>query len=388
VLGVGALGATGRVSGMRSRAVSLRCPFGETAPPKPACTKTTGITADLAAVIAAARPGSVVCLAGGDYGDVSIDNIHKVKPVVLRAATESPTLVNLNITMSSGLRLIGLTIIGVVVDRASDITFLGNTFTGMSVVLTPTPHANILFDLNRLDNNNAGPANYEGRLTIRGYDNTEPVGVTIRNNHFGGGCSDGVQVVGRAYGVRIGPGNEFTGIKQSGCDPVHADPIQLYGAIATIVTGNYFHNNGDGTGGLASFAGDSPATVTDNVFVCSCIYPLSIGAYGAHNWLVSHNTFIGGTVRFQNTDSGMPPNSNIVRNNVWVGGDLSASTSSWGKNDHNLNPGQPGTGNLTGRPIFVGGKKPKSYAGFRLAPGSPGKGAASDGTDMGIRVRG
>ena len=78
----------------------------------------------------------------------------------------------------------------------------------------------------------------------------------------------------------------------------HVDPIQLYGAVGTVVTGNYFHDNGDGTGGFESFNGDGPATVTDNVFVCSCVYPWSIAALGGHGWFVAHNTFVGGDVRF------------------------------------------------------------------------------------------
>jgi hypothetical protein len=41
--------------------------------------------------------------------------------------------------------------------------------------------------------------------------------------------------------------------------------------------------------------------------------------------------------------------------------------------------------NLAGTPRFIGGAIPTSYDGFRLAPGSPGKNAASDGRDVGIR---
>jgi hypothetical protein len=41
--------------------------------------------------------------------------------------------------------------------------------------------------------------------------------------------------------------------------------------------------------------------------------------------------------------------------------------------------------NFLGTPQFVGGANPTTYAGFKLAPGSPGKGAASDGLDVGIR---
>ena len=61
--------------------------------------------------------------------------------------------------------------------------------------------------------------------------------------------------------------------------------------------------------------------------------------------------------------------------------------SDWGTNDHNLNSGQPGVGNLKGAPVFVGGRIPKSYSGYRLAPRSRGTFAGSDGGDMGIRFR-
>ena len=169
------------------------------------CTKTTGVRSGLASVIASAARGSVVCLTGGDYGHVAIRNVHKGKAVVVRPVKGSSASVDLEIVASSGVRLVGLTISDVLVANSANITFSHNTFTGMSLVQTQRAHANILFDSNRLDGNNAGPNDYEGRLTIRGYDNTQPVGVTITNNHFGGGgCSDGIQVVGDAYGVRIG----------------------------------------------------------------------------------------------------------------------------------------------------------------------------------------
>src|SRR4051794_30281780 len=44
--------------------------------------------------------------------------------------------------------------------------------------------------------------------------------------------------------------------------------------------------------------------------------------------------------------------------------------------------------NLNGTPIFVGGSEPTTYAGYRLAPDSPGKNAAHDGTDIGARIDG
>ncbi len=297
---------------------------------------------------------------------------------------------DLEIVASSGLRLVGLTISDLLMASSADITLSHNTFTGMSLVQTQRARASILFDSNRLDGNNAGPKSYEGRLTIRGYDNTRPVGVTIRNNHFSGGCSDGVQVIGDAYGVRIGPGNEFTGLRQGNCvsiNDAHVDPIQLYGARHVVVRGNYFHDNGDGSGGIGSFDGEDYGTVTNNVFVCTCIYPHSVAAYGGDNWTVTHNTFAGGgDLSFADANDGETSSGNLVRDNVFTRrGGISAPGSTWGTSDHNLNAGKPGRGNITGRAIFVGGAKPKTYAGYRLAARSRGKGAASDGTDMGIR---
>jgi hypothetical protein len=327
-------------------------------------------------------------LTGGDYGHVAIRNIHKSKSVVVRPVTGSSASVDLEIVASSGLRLVGLTISDVLMANSAHITFSRNTFTGMSVVRTELAHAKILFDSNRLDGNNAGPNNYEGRLTIIGHKKNRPVGVTISNNHFGGGCSDGIQVIGDAYGVRIGPGNEFTRIRQSGCHPTHADPIQLYGASHTTVTGNYFHDNGDGSGGTMYGAYSDFTTISNNVYACTCLYPYSNHAGGTRHSVIRHNTFAGGgLVRFEIVN-GVSPSGDLVRDNVFTsGGGISTDGSKYGTNDHNLNAGVSGRGNITGRPIFLGGKKPTSYAGYRLAPRSRGKGAASDGGDMGIRPR-
>jgi hypothetical protein len=273
------------------------------------------------------------------------------------------------------------------VANSANITFSHNTFTGMSLVQTQRAHANILFDSNRLDGNNAGPNDYEGRLTIRGYDNTQPVGVTITNNHFGGGgCSDGIQVVGDAYGVRIGPGNKFTGLRQGSCG-AHVDPIQFYGATATVVTGNYFDDNGDGSGGIMSPDGDDGYTVTNNVFAETGVYPFAVAMGGCARCIITHNLFVNAGLAVGTSNGGTPSTGVIARDNVFKNGGISPGPGSTYSATYNLNAGVRGTGNIKGRAIFVGGAKPKTYAGYRLAAGSRGKGAASDGTDMGIRRR-
>jgi hypothetical protein len=42
-------------------------------------------------------------------------------------------------------------------------------------------------------------------------------------------------------------------------------------------------------------------------------------------------------------------------------------------------------GDFVGTPVFVGGAHPDTYLVYCLAPGSPGKGRATDGPDVGIR---
>jgi hypothetical protein len=185
-------------------------------------------------------------------------------------------------------------------------------------------------------------------------------------------------------------GDEFAREPDQGtCDPVngiHIGGVQIYGGTHTYLQGNYFHDNGSSAGGLAMGDGDY-TTAEDNVWVCSCVYPWSIQAFATQGSIFRHNTFAGGGgIHFQ-YQSGYPAN-NIIRDNVFTdpsNGITDSSGANWGTQDHNLNSGLSGSGNITGLPVWTGGSSPTSYAGYHLAAGSPGKGAASDGLDMGIR---
>ncbi len=220
-------------------------------------------------------------------------------------------------------------------------------------------------------------------------------GVTISNNHFGGGgCSDGVQVVGDAYGVQIGPGNEFTGLTQSGCE-AHVDPIQLYGSRYTLITGNWFHDNGDTTGGVAVFDGGDHEIFTNNVLEGTG-YPLSL-AFGACTACVAtHNVFLVNNADWGHKPELPPSTGGLSRNNIFTagarmeGGDFTNVSE-----DYNLCPRASttcdGPHDVYGTPVFVGGTNPTTFtsrADYRLAPGSPGRNAASDGSDLGIRAPG
>jgi hypothetical protein len=195
-----------------------------------------------------------------------------------------------------------------------------------------------------------------------------------------------VQVIGNAYGVQIGPGNEFTGLTQGSCS-AHVDPIQLYGSRYTLITGNWFHDNGDGSGGIMANAGGDHETIVRNVFVADEYpYVLQVGSH--RDGLIAHNTFVGGSIEVAGHGSGQPASvGQVVRDNIFTG-DLRALDAG-NTADYNLcrvtgESDCKGAHDVRGAPVFVGGASPTTYDGYRLAVGSPGKGAASDGTDIGI----
>jgi Right handed beta helix region len=249
----------------------------------------------------------------------------------------------------------------------------------------------ILVDHDNL-NNLVNHDGWDGRLNVQAMDQgpSTDQGITISNSTFNGGCSKGIQIMGGSYGIQV-LNNEFANLSQSGCDPLHVGGIQVYGGSHIHLKGNYFHDNGDSAGGLSMPAdGGRNVLVEDNVWVCTCIYPWSIQAAATQNSTFIHNTFAGGGGIHFYTEQGWVAAGNLVRDNVFTDSTNgitsdSASAGRWGAQDHNLDSGMSGPGDLTGTAVWTGGSHPTSYAGYHLASGSPGRSAASDGADMGIR---
>lgn len=80
----------------------------------------------------------------------------------------------------------------------------------------------------------------------------------------------------------------------------------------------------------------------------------------------------------------MSPDHNLyISGNALVASKVTYTLTSW----RTFLGGCPGTSrdcnSITGSPVFVGGASPSTITGFALSAGSPGKNAASDGTDMG-----
>lgn len=313
----------------------------------------------LTSVYNSAKAGDTVQLAAGAYS--AFNGASKSAPgVTLKAASGA------NVTMA-GAQFAG----------TSYITIQGVKFTSGVVLRDNANH--IVLDGDTFDN--LGPATWEGRLSMNlgAHDNT------VRNSHFGnGGCADGV-FIGNATNNTIGPGNEFSNLKQGSCS-AHVDSIQLYTGPSTTITGNYFH---DVTTGIMAPNGTSNATLSNNVFVMS-EYPYAAYFGWSANTTAVHNTILGGSLHFEDwtngTDHPSAHTSGTVRDNVLAGGIQKIGVSSLTQDYNLLSSGASGSHDVTGKATFVGGANPTSYAGYALASGSLGKGNASDGTDRGIQV--
>jgi hypothetical protein len=344
---------------------------------------------NLGAVFGAANPGDVIALAPGDYGSFAAGQ--KPGVVTIQGAPGGASSMEVSFSDAGNVNLQGLTIAGATISGNSrNITIGTSRVTRMSTVdASSMSNAGIVFDRDTFDGIDVTGSSYEGRLSVRGADNGAPVGVAVTNSHFGnGGCSDGVQIVGGANGVQVGPGNEFSGVKQASCSN-HVDSIQLYGSKNTHIVGNYFHDND--TIIMAPDGGDHEV-ITDNVMLgAGYVSAVQLGSQDSTAFV--HNTVKNIQVQTGSKVGGQASRNVVVQDNVFAqGASLLPSQGSGCSNcpaDHNLFSSagaSTGTASLVGVPAFVGGANPAGYVGYQLAPGSPGKANASDGTDRGIRI--
>lgn len=385
---------------------------------------TTTISSGLSAAISAAAAGDTICLNAGTYSLTSnlISGVTKSSDVTIQPTTTSTavTINNFEIDSSSHLKFQGESIAGANLGQYSgspggpsvgtNITFSHINWTG-PVNITHhggDPAAHLTIDGSSF--NNLGPGIHDGRLQLEGDDPSGTEGpqqdltIVISNNIFEntsgshpsgtapGNCSDGINSSTNAPGITVGPGNEFTQLQENDCSSggasppnYHVDPIQLFGTDgAWHIYDNYFHDNGDGSGGLEDFDGNGPGTlVNNNVFNCGTCSGSPQIVNSGDNWTWSHNTIVGGYLFKVDTNNSQTPSGATVKDTVigtGVGLDLLATGNSY---DHNLNCGCTGTGNISGTEAFV--SSPASgYYHYQLASSSPGYHAGNSGLSMGI----
>lgn len=355
-------------------------------------TCTTTISSGLTAAITNAAAGDVICLNTGNYGALTLSNLSKASTVTIQPVTGATVTIgavnfdnvnHLRFTGTGGTMNIGGLHMDITSGSSNNLTFDHIVWTAPLTVNQRGSNQAILFDYCNF--NNLGQADFEGRISFRGFNNALDAGFTVSNSTFDSGDSDGVQFVGGCRGITIGPGNEFSNIVQ--VSAAHVDPIQIYDCGPVTVIGNWIHDCS--TGIMGGDGGGTGSYIANNVVSA---LGASMAVYGgsSHNWLVEHNVIYGpgdGVSDHMFFGVGNVGNSsgNIARDNVFANGRiLYVPQVGWGTNSYNLNSTVAGTGEISGTPIFVGGATPSTRLGFMLASNSPGYHAGHDGTSMGI----
>jgi hypothetical protein len=350
------------------------------------CDRTASSAAALTREFGAARPGETICLASGRYGIFRAGS--KSGVVTLRPRPGATARMALDFDPAVNVRVDGVTVTGADIrGRSRNLTIANSKFTGIAVVnVDEMANANVVFDRNTHADIDTCATCFQGRLHVEG-DSGRPSGVVIANSVFSGGNSDGVRADANGIEIR---GNEFFGLRDQ--DPFHTDPIQIYGGTRIEIRGNYFHDN-DVSAAIMMPDGGAHNVVENNVIAAGG-YTWALTWYSDNGSIIRHNTMADGACSFSKrcgivniaARAGAPPGQGtIIRDNViggiaYSGGDAGSSFTA----EHNLSRLRiPGSGNITGLPRYVG--PPTRYGGYRLAPGSPGRGEASDGTDIGIR---
>lgn len=247
----------------------------------------------------------------------------------------------------------------------------------------------------------------EGRLCGRGVR-----GMIVRNSVFSGtpttSPSDGFFFHTGSSNVVVGPGNEFYDIDLADCQSIHCDSLQTTGCIGCTIKQNYFHDVS-----IALMAPD-PDPKTGLVFEDNVIdgrtpndgqYRVQIGS--CVDCIQRHNTFIGIVNAGLVSKPGEAASSGgLIENNLV----LQTGSTSYGIVDISSGSGctgctvryhlfaeaqdataSPGTNETVASPVWIGGTYPtipSTWAGFQLAPGSPGENSGNDGQDLGSRYYG
>lgn len=342
---------------------------------------------NFASVFDSAQGGDTIVLSAGSYG--RFRGGMKSGMVTIKAAPGAAVTMSLALAPAQNLTFDGLTLgeVEVADSRTRNITVRNSTIPGQTTLRTgELANANILFDHNVHPAYDKEGGGGEGRVFLP-EKRAEPSGITIRNSRFGpGGDSDGIQ--NGSNGTQI-LNNEFVGIKQLPNGQAHADSIQLYGSRNTVIRGNWFH---DVSVGIMAPDGADHELIEDNVIQATSPYAINLKSDDGS--IVRHNTLPDGDCEYNQrcghillgAKSGNPASrGTVIRDNI-------LASVSWGgqtaAEDYNLMAVSRGRGAHTvrGLPTYAGGQAPTSYAGFRLAAGSNGKGTASDGLDRGARI--
>jgi hypothetical protein len=390
------------------------------------CTQTitTAQAGSLPSLVASAANGAVICLDSGNYGTVTLSGItSRTDFVTLRSTTGVGAQMTPNIVNSRFIKIQSMTVQNVSIENCSrSIQILGNTFVqnGRGIMVNhstvlgspacPALDHAILIDGNTMIKTRVPFG--EGKIMLAAVN-----GIQISNNLIQGEpdfavCSStpqdcGGDAIQSSWGtitnMRIGPGNVFRDITQTGCaytgnnsiDP-HCDVWQAVDdCVSCTIDGNWFDSN---TVVMQNHGSNTSGLIFRNNLITDCFQWHQYGdtSGSVDNSIIEHNTIYAcgsGAMRWGSNgsiqDQGVIGRSNILINssNVTVcsGGNGCVYT----HNTCNVaaNCGFNTANGQNGNPIFIGGTVGtiSTYAGYQLASNSPvGLGNAHDGLNRGI----
>lgn len=364
-------------------------------------------TANFAATVAAASNGDTILLAAGNYGtwagtnkSITISPEAGVSPTISLACGNAAA----NFTIDGLHTEISSSDAGMVRAPQASFTSPGIVINTITFTGTPgpknitirrcwfAPQTNSINDIVQID----GPTNTNILFDRCYWHDSTGAGncvhfpysgdafVTFKNCYWYNCSNDGCQT--GASQVTFDD-CEFDTVNPLGVSELHTDCIQIYYGSNITIRRCYFHNFEQAIGGFNDANNTNPMTsnnvITDNVLIGA---PYS----GVAHWitlmaddpgsLVDHNTNDGALFFYSKPSS--HASKTFVRNNICAGVNTSQGA---GYTDAAL--GQNAANSFTKAAVtFVGGSNPTTWAGFKLATGSAGKGAATDGADVGARI--
>lgn len=360
-----------------------------------ACDLTLNPGENISSAVAAAAPGSTVCLNSGTHNALSLNGIVKNPRVTIQSTTGQGAV--LRFTFQGGTQGINLNSLTLnesfIYNTTRNITVSNSAFKAR-MVIDGVANANILFDRNTHNAIAAGGWTVKPARIHLPYGSSQHSGVTIQNSVLDGGSADGVQS-GAAVNII---NNQFKNIREGSCADCHTDAIQFYGGPFTdsIIRGNYFYNNSTH---ITSFGPSVQGVfIEDNVIDSGPAgRPWCIEWFSDSGSVIRHNTCVYrascawglpcGTINLDRKPDEPAGQGTIVINNIATS--ITASNgSAWAQRHHNLVRSGAVSGDLTGSPTYSGGAAPSSWSGYQLASNSLGVAAASDGLNMGARTFG
>lgn len=388
---------------MKSRLILLSIAALAPRPAAAGCEQTLNAGADVRAAIIAAAAGTTLCLDNGNYGGFTLSGVTKNPRVTVQAVNPGSARFTGTLTFSgnaNGITIDGVDLSGAFITGANtrEITLRNADASQGTIQIDGVTHAtpNILFEnLTHLEQDNAGfcrgapfPCVDVGAYWFSYSGRSSPV-ATIRGAIIDSGCADGVQS-GVPFVLEYSQiRNKIVGACPN--DP-HTDATQLYGGpfTGTIIRNNHYLNN---VQVIAAYDGVEGVLIENNVLDPGAgneRRPCQIELYSDANSIIRHNTLVYRNATYPGAicldrkpqdDAGF---GTQIHDNI-AGAVDTQNGSTYGARAGNLLRAGAVAGEIAGSPTYTGGANPSTWAGFELAPGSLGKGAATSpaGSDVG-----